>query len=84
MAWVYILRGTSGRHHFGASDRLDQRINEHQRGSCHTTRRLGAGLELVASRQVSSMQEARVLEKRLKKMKSPAKALRFLRSEGTE
>src|SRR4029453_9737136 len=80
MAWVYILRGTSGRHYFGASDRLHQRINEHQCGSCHTTHRLGARLELVASQQVPSMEEARALERRLKKMKNPAKALRFLRS----
>jgi predicted GIY-YIG superfamily endonuclease len=68
-----------GRHYFATSDRLDERVNEHRRGSCHTTRRLGARLELVASRQVSSMQEARALEKRLKKMKNPAKALQFLR-----
>ena len=79
MAWVYMLRGTSGRHYFGASDRLDQRVNEHRRGSWHTTRRLRARLELVAWRQVSSMQESRALEKRLEKMKNPAKALQFLR-----
>ncbi len=80
MAWVYILRGMSGRHYFGASDRLDERVNEHQRGRRHTTRRFAARLELVASRRVSSTQEARALEKRLKKMKNPAKALQFLRS----
>jgi predicted GIY-YIG superfamily endonuclease len=77
MAWVYILRGKSGRHYFGASDHLGQRINEHERGSCHTTWRLGARLELVGFRQVFSMQEARALEKRLKKMKNPAKLFAF-------
>jgi hypothetical protein len=54
---------------------------EHQRRDCHTTRLLGTRLELVGSLEVSSMQEARALERRLKKMKSPAKAIRFFRSE---
>jgi hypothetical protein len=40
MAWVYILRGASERHYFGATDHLNQRIREHQRGSNHTTRPL--------------------------------------------
>ena len=77
MAWVYILRGASQRHYFGATDRLNQRVNEHERGSNHTTRRLGGELRLVASREVASMEEARALEKRLKRMKNPAKAIQF-------
>jgi predicted GIY-YIG superfamily endonuclease len=81
MAWVYILRGTSGRRYFGGSDHLERRINEHQRASCHTTQRLGVRLEVVAARQVCSIEEARALEKRLKRMKNAAKAVRFLRSE---
>ena len=78
MAWVYILRGASERHYFGATDRLNQRISEHQRGSNHTTQRFGGQVYLVASREVASMIEARALEKRLKRMKNPAKAIRFL------
>jgi putative endonuclease len=74
------LRGRSGRHYFGATDRLDQRIDEHERGSNHTTRRLGGELRLIASRQVASMREARALEKRLKRMKNPQKAIEFLKS----
>jgi len=42
MAWVYILRGASQRHYFGATNRLNQRVNEHELGSNHTTRRLAA------------------------------------------
>jgi predicted GIY-YIG superfamily endonuclease len=80
MAWVYILRGPSNRHYFGATDRLHQRLNEHQRGSNHTTRRFGGTLQIIASREVSSMEEARSLEKRLKKMKNPTKPIHFLNS----
>jgi putative endonuclease len=80
MAWVYVLRGASQRHYFGATDRLNQRVSEHQRGSNHTTRRLGGELRLVASREVDSMEEARALENRLKRMKNPAKAIQFLNS----
>jgi tRNA/rRNA methyltransferase/putative endonuclease len=50
MAWVYILRGKSGRHYIGSTDDLERRLAEHQRGSNHTTRRLGGEVELVASR----------------------------------
>jgi predicted GIY-YIG superfamily endonuclease len=80
MAWVYILRGTSERHYFGATDHLNQRINEYKRGSNHITCRFGGQMCLVASREVPSMEEARALEKRLKKIKNPAKAIRFLNS----
>jgi predicted GIY-YIG superfamily endonuclease len=59
---------------------LNQRINEHECGSNHTTRRLSSELRLVASRKVGSMEEARALEKRLKRMKNPAKAIQFLNS----
>jgi predicted GIY-YIG superfamily endonuclease len=80
MAWVYILRGASERHYFGVTDHLNQRLNEHKRGSNHTTRRFGGQICLVASREIPSMEGARALEKRLKKMKNPAKAIRFLNS----
>ena len=80
MAWVYILRGASHRHYFGVTDRLDQRMDEHERGSNHTTHRFGGELQLIASREVASMPEARALEKRLKRMKNPIKAIQFLNS----
>jgi predicted GIY-YIG superfamily endonuclease len=55
MAWVYILRGQSGRHYIGSTDNMERRIAEHQRGNNHTTRRLGGSVELVATARVSSM-----------------------------
>ena len=69
MAWVYILRGSSGRHYIGSTDNLDRRIAEHRRGSNHTTRRFGATIELLAARELSSMAEARKLETALKRQK---------------
>ena len=52
MAWVYILRG-GRRYYIGATDNLDRRVAEHQRGSNHTTHRFGAKLELVRSETVT-------------------------------
>jgi predicted GIY-YIG superfamily endonuclease len=68
MAWVYILRG--GRDYIGATDNLDRRIAEHQRGSNHTTHRFRAKLELVGPKQLLSMIEARALELQLKRKKN--------------
>jgi GIY-YIG catalytic domain len=32
MAWVYILRGSSGRHHIGSTINLERRLSEHRGG----------------------------------------------------
>jgi predicted GIY-YIG superfamily endonuclease len=62
MAYVYIMRGKSGRHYIGSSDDLERRLSEHERGSNHTTRRLGGEVVLVAQKQVATIAEARALE----------------------
>ena len=80
MAWVYILRGESGRHYIGSTDDLRRRLAEHQRGGNHTTRRLGNEVELVASRQLLTMAEARALELKLKRKKNPQVAMFVLQS----
>jgi len=80
MAWVYILRGKSGRHDIGSTDDLRRRLSENQRGSNHTTRRLGGDVILVASRQLSAMAEARTLESQLKRKKNPQIAMFILQS----
>ena len=74
MPWVYILRGKSGRHYVGSTDDLSRRLAEHQRGSNHTTRRLGGEVKLVASRQLSTMAKARTLELQLKRKKQSLRA----------
>ena len=75
MAWVYILRGSAGRHYIGATDDLARRLSEHRRGHAHTTSRLGAELALVASKELATMDEARRLERSLKRKKSPKLAI---------
>jgi len=82
MAWVYILRGANDRHYIGATDDLERRLAEHKRGAAHTTARLGGNIQLVVSKQLSSMKDARALESALKKKKNPRLAIHAL-SEGT-
>ena len=53
MAWVYILRGASGRHYIGSTGDLERRLAEHQRGGNHTTHRFGNDLELIAFARVN-------------------------------
>ena len=79
MAWVYILRG-GRRYYIGATDNLDRRMAEHQRGSNHTTHRFGAKLELVGAKQLPSMIEARPLDLQLKRKKNPQLAIFALNS----
>jgi putative endonuclease len=81
MAWVYILRGSNGRHYIGSTTDLERRLAEHQRGHTHTTKRLGDSLERVASAEFPSLAEARAFERTLKARKSPAVALHLLKSK---
>ena len=81
MAWVYILRGSSGRHYVGSTDNLEQRLLEHRRGSNHTTRRFGGSIELVVCKQLPSMTEARKLESTLKRKRNPQLAVIILQSQ---
>lgn len=81
MAWVYILRGTSGRYYIGSTNNLSRRLEEHHRGQTHTTARLGLPLELVTSLELPTLAEARVLERELKRKKNPQLALRFLEAK---
>jgi len=79
MAYVYILRGASGRHYIGSTEDLDRRLAEHRRGSNHTTHRFGE-IELLATKHFASMQEARKFEIALKRKKSPRLAVFALQS----
>jgi len=79
MAWVYILRGTR-RYYIGATDNLERRLAEHRRGSNHTTRRFGEQIEVVITKELPSMTEARTLERALKRKKNPRLAVSFLQS----
>ncbi|MEP7016380.1 MAG: GIY-YIG nuclease family protein [Verrucomicrobiota bacterium] len=79
MAWVYILRGAR-RYYIGATENLERRMAEHKRGNNHTTLRFGGEIQLVATRELASMAEARNLELALKRKKNPRLAISFLQS----
>jgi putative endonuclease len=78
MAWVYILRGATGRHYIGATEDLERRLLEHRRGNVHSTARFGGAIDLVASKQLGSMSDALALERRLKRKKNPRLAIQTL------
>ena len=78
MAWVYMLRGSSGRFYIGCTALLERRLEEHLRGSNHTTHRFGDGLELVDAVEVGTMADARKIERTLKRKKNPKLALHML------
>ena len=80
MAWVYILRGSSGRHYIGSTNDLERRLIEHRNGGTHSTARLGYPLELVASLEIPELTEARKLERELKRKKNPNLAIYTLES----
>jgi len=79
MAWVYILRGNR-RYYIGETENLQRRTAEHKRGSNHTTRRFGGQGEVVVAKELSSMVEARKLERALKQKKNPQLAISILKS----
>jgi predicted GIY-YIG superfamily endonuclease len=78
MAWVYILRGSTGRHYIGSTVDLAARFAQHLRGHTATTRRLGSHLEIVAKKEVATLAEARKIELALKRKKNPQIAIYHL------
>ena len=78
MAWVYIIRGSSGRHYIGSAVDLQTRFAQHRRGHTHTTKRLGENLQIVASKEVATLDEARRIERMLKAKKNPELAIYHL------
>ena len=77
-AWVYILRGSNGRHYIGSTTDLTRRISEHKRGHTYTTKRLGDNMDLQASKKFETLEDARLMEKLLKSKKNPKLAIYHL------
>ncbi len=80
MAWVYILRGSSGRHYIGSTINLERRLSEHRSGGTHTTQRLGEKLEAVSVLELETIEQARTLERQLKRKKNPKLAIAMLQA----
>jgi predicted GIY-YIG superfamily endonuclease len=80
LAWVYILRGTSGKFYIGSTDNLPRRLEQHQRGLTPSSKRLGLPLILIVSRTFATLPQARATERQLKSWKNSAKAIAFLKS----
>ena len=78
MAWVYILRGSSGRHYIGSAGDLDARFAQHLRGHTATTKRLADKLEIAARKEVETLAEARKIERFLKRKKNARLAIYHL------
>jgi len=78
MAWVYILRGSCGRHYIGSTTDMQRRLEEHNRGHTHTTKRLKQPLELVISVGFSTLEAARCVEREMKAKKNPRLAIYHL------
>jgi predicted GIY-YIG superfamily endonuclease len=78
MAWVYILRSSSGRHHIGSAVDRDARLAQHPCGHIATTKRLGDALEIVAKKEVPTLVEAREIERLWKGNKNPKLAIYYL------
>jgi hypothetical protein len=51
------------------------RLKEHRRGQTHSSLRMGDNLEIVAAVELSDLDEARALERDLKRKKNPQLAL---------
>jgi predicted GIY-YIG superfamily endonuclease len=81
MPWVYILRGSSGRHYIGSTVDLDARFAQHLRGHTATTKRLGGELKIVAKKELATLKKAREIERFLKSKKNPKLAIFHLLRE---
>jgi len=71
MPWIYILKGSSGRHYIGSAVDLDARLAQHRPRHTYTTKRLAENLELEASKEVATLDEACQIDRTLKAKKNP-------------
>ncbi|HEU0274508.1 MAG TPA: GIY-YIG nuclease family protein [Candidatus Udaeobacter sp.] len=76
MAWVYVLRDSSGRHYIGSMVDLDAPFAQHLRGHTATTKDLETNWKLVP--KLPTLVEAREIERSLKRKKNPKLAIYYL------
>jgi hypothetical protein len=62
MAWVYILRGSTGRHYIGSTINLERRLTEHRNGGTHTNQRIGEQLDTVYVLELETIDQLHLIE----------------------
>jgi len=67
-AYVYILRDKGNRLYIGSTLDLSRRLKQHKKGHTQTTRRMNEP-KLVFKQQYNSIEEARCIERKMKKLK---------------
>jgi putative endonuclease len=66
--YVYILKDSTGKFYVGSTNNLERRFKQHNSGHTYTTRRMGE-LELVFSQEFDTLEKARNIELKLKRLK---------------
>jgi len=66
--FVYILKDKENKLYIGSTDNLKRRIHQHGTGHTQTTKRM-KNPTLVFNQEYSSLEQARKIENRLKKLK---------------
>ncbi len=67
-ACVYILKSKSGTFYIGSTDNLERRLHQHDLGHTQTTRNMKFH-ELVLKQDYPSLEIARKIERKIKKLK---------------
>jgi len=68
MAFVYILQGENEKYYIGSTTDKKRRLLQHQTGHTWTTQRL-KNFKMVFSQEYPTLQEARKIEMKLKRLK---------------
>ncbi|MBI3572296.1 GIY-YIG nuclease family protein [Candidatus Kaiserbacteria bacterium] len=69
MPFVYILQFPSGKFYVGSTEHLENRMKHHAGGHTPSTKRLGEKRKLVLVQEYETLNEARSVERKLKKLK---------------
>ena len=67
-AFVYILKDNDGKLYIGSTNDLKRRLHQHDIGHTQTTRNMN-GPKVVFSQEYDNLEQARKIERRLKKLK---------------
>lgn len=66
--YVYILKDKNGKFYVGSTDNLKRRLKQHKNGHTQTTRNMD-GLEIAFEQEYDSLDLARKIELKIKKLK---------------